>query len=62
MPEAVLKYRDDREIQSLTPVCQGLVTSFLDDIGKYAKSGAMIRVLRFALETAPLEAGNCRTT
>lgn len=57
MPEAVRRYREEQEIQALTPVYQGLVSSFLDDIGKYAKSGAMTRVLRFALEAAPLEAG-----
>jgi predicted AAA+ superfamily ATPase len=57
MPEVVSRYRDEQEIMALAPIYQGLVTSFLDDIGKYAKSGAMTRVLRFALETAPLEAG-----
>jgi len=57
MPEVVSRFRNDRRILSLTAVYQGLITSFLDDIGKYSRSSAMTQVLRFAVETAPLEAG-----
>lgn len=57
MPEAVLRYGEYQKILALTPVYQGLISSFLDDVGKYSRSSAMTQVLRFAIETAPLEAG-----
>ena len=57
MPEAVRRYSESQDILSLKPVYQGLITSFMDDVGKYSRSSAMTQTLRFAIEAAPLEAG-----
>lgn len=58
MPEIVANYKISRDIVALRTVYQGLTTSFLDDIPKYARNETMKRVIRHCLEAAPYEAGN----
>ena len=57
MPEVVQKYIEKEDIVSLTPVYQGLLTSYLDDVSKYARNATMIEVIRHAIESTPFEAG-----
>ncbi len=57
MPEVVAVYLDSHDITALTPIYQGLLTSYLDDVAKYARNHTMDVCLRHAIETAPLEAG-----
>ncbi len=57
MPEVVNRWTETRDIVSLTPIYQGLLTSYLDDVSKYARNPTMIEVIRHAIESAPLEAG-----
>jgi predicted AAA+ superfamily ATPase len=57
MPEVVKKYIKNEDIVGLKPVYQGLLTAYLDDVSKYARTPAMEEVLRHAIETAPFEAG-----
>lgn len=57
MPEVVKRYIKNEDIVGLKPVYQGLLTAYLDDVSKYARTPAMEEVLRHAIETAPFEAG-----
>jgi predicted AAA+ superfamily ATPase len=57
MPEVVKKFLQQEDIVSLKPVYQGLLTSYLDDVGKYARTETMVEVIRHAIETSPFEAG-----
>lgn len=57
MPEIVKNYTEEENISSLTPIYQGLLTSYLDDVSKYARNATMNQVIRHAIETAPFEAG-----
>jgi predicted AAA+ superfamily ATPase len=57
MPEIVQTYVEREDIAALTPVYQGLLTSYLEDVTKYARNATMTEVIRHVIETAPLEAG-----
>lgn len=57
MPEIIEVYHERKDITALTPVYQGLLTSYVDDVSKYARNDTMIEVIRHVIEAAPLEAG-----
>lgn len=57
MPEIVARFALDRDIVSLQPYYQALLTSFLDDIPRYARNETMKQIIRHCFEAAPLEAG-----
>ena len=57
MPEIVGKYIENKDIAGLTPIYQGLLSAYLDDVSKYARNTTMVQVIRHAIESAPLEAG-----
>ncbi|MCD6353578.1 MAG: ATP-binding protein [Proteobacteria bacterium] len=57
MPEIVGKYIENKDIATIAPVYQGLLVAYLDDVSKYARNPTMAQVIRHAIESAPLEAG-----
>ncbi len=57
MPEVIKTYIEKKDIASLTPIYQGLLTAYLDDVSKYARNNTMVQVIRHTIETSPLEAG-----
>lgn len=57
MPEVVNRWHESMDIVSLTPLYQGLLTSYRDDVSKYARNPTMTETIRHAIEAAPLEAG-----
>jgi len=57
MPEIVNVYLQREDIATLAIVYQGLLTSYLDDVSKYARNATMAEVIRHVVEAAPLEAG-----
>lgn len=57
MPEVVKKYSEKKDIMGLVTVFQGLITSFIDDVSKYARNKAMAEIISYAIEAAPFEAG-----
>lgn len=57
MPEIVRHYLDSKDIVALTGIYQGLMTSYRDDVSKYARNSTMIGIIRHAIESAPFEAG-----
>lgn len=57
MPEVVKKYAEKEDIVELVPVYQGLITSYIDDVNKYARNRSMTEIISYAIEAAPFEAG-----
>jgi predicted AAA+ superfamily ATPase len=57
MPEVVKTFVKNEDIVALTPIYQGLMTAYLEDVSKYARNPALIDVIRHAIEAAPFEAG-----
>jgi len=57
MPEVVSRYVASRDITKLGDIYNSLLTSYEDDIGKYAGNRSAATILRHCLETAPFEAG-----
>lgn len=57
MPEAVAVYAKTKDIVQVNTVYESLLSSFIDDVEKYAKNG-FVRVVRHLIQTAFAEAGN----
>jgi len=57
MPEIVERHTQKADLVSLSEVYEGLLASFQEDVGKYARNAAMARVINHAIASAPLEAG-----
>ena len=57
MPEIVARYNEESDMTRLQPLYDSLLTSYLDDVGKYARNSTMTAVLRHCIESAPFEAG-----
>jgi uncharacterized protein len=58
MPEAVNSYVQHRDLKALQSVYEGLLVSYTDDVGKYARNETAYQVLRHVIESAPFETGN----
>jgi len=58
MPEAVQNYFENRDLVTLAPVYESFITSYKDDVEKYAKSQVHARILRHTIDHAFREAGN----
>ena len=58
MPEIVAAHAESTEITALDGLYSSLLTSYLDDVAKYARNPTADLVLRHAIETAPFEAGS----
>ena len=58
MPEVVAGYLEMKDITALSGIYNSLLTSFEDDIGKYARNPTAATVLRHCLEAAPFQAGH----
>jgi hypothetical protein len=57
MPEIIQKYRERPDIIILKKIYEGIMTTYLNDVAKYARSLTIGALLRHAIESAPLEAG-----
>ena len=57
MPEIVARYMEENDVAGLGPVYNSLLTSYLDDVEKYARNPTMANILRHCIESAPFEAG-----
>ena len=57
MPEVVARYAATRDMAQLKPVYESLITSYKDDVPKYAKTLSEANVIRHVIETAPYETG-----
>jgi uncharacterized protein len=52
MPEVVKTYKKDRDIAGLRTVYESLLTSYLDDVEKYARNNTIANVIRHAIENS----------
>jgi len=57
MPEVVNNYARSKDITALSPVYQSLLTSFSDDVSKYARNNTMSGIIKHCIEHAPFETG-----
>lgn len=58
MPEVIENWLQEREILSLKKIYRNLLVSYIDDISKYARNKTMVEILRHAINSVILEAGN----
>ncbi len=58
MPEVVKKYVQTKSIIEANEVFESLITSYLDDVEKYAKSDKKIQIIRHIIKNSFVEAGN----
>jgi predicted AAA+ superfamily ATPase len=57
MPEIVQTYAQSKDLTSLIPLYDGLISTYIDDIEKYAKSGAQVNIIRHTIRVGFKEAG-----
>jgi uncharacterized protein len=57
MPEIIQHYAEKRDITALGPIYDALITSYLQDAEKYAKSDQQLQIIRFSIHQAMLTAG-----
>ena len=57
MPEAVNSYAVSHSIEKLKSIYEGLLRSYLDDVGKYARNQTLAHVIRYAVENSFFTAG-----
>lgn len=58
MPEVIDSYTENRDISLLPRIFDSLITSFMDDVEKYAQSAIMARYIRHIISTVFREAGS----
>jgi len=58
MPEVVQAYIEHRDLVSLKPIYENLLTAYLDDVQKYARNELKAEALQFAIQNIFLEAAN----
>ncbi len=61
MPEVIQHYVSHRDVTALGPIYDSLISSYLEDAEKYAKSDQQLHIIRFAIHQAIKKAGH-RTT
>jgi predicted AAA+ superfamily ATPase len=57
MPEIVRKYIESKDITSLSNIYESLISTYLDDVEKYAKNAGQIQIVRHAIRSSFYEAG-----
>ncbi len=58
MPEVVKTYKKNKDIAGLRMVYESLLTSYLEDVGKYARNNTIANVIRHAIENSFYSAAN----
>ena len=58
MPGVIKNYVENRDLNALTPIYDSLITSYKDDVEKYAKSRIHVNTLRHTIEHSFREAGS----
>lgn len=57
MPEVIESYAQYRDLVRLTPIYEGLLFSYEDDVEKYAKDSSQANIIRHVIHSAPFQAG-----
>jgi predicted AAA+ superfamily ATPase len=58
MPEAVMRYAKNKDILALDDIYDTLITSYSDDVEKYATNDTMTKVMRFIIKNGWTFGGN----
>lgn len=58
MPEVVASYAQRKDIVALTPIFDSLIGTYLDDVEKYTSTSSQTQIMRHAIKTVFMEAGN----
>ena len=61
MPEVIKHYREHRDVTALGAIYDSLISTYLEDAEKYAKSDKQLQLIRFVIHQAIIKAGE-RTT
>lgn len=57
MPEIVKEYAETKDITSLSTLYDSLISSYIDDVEKYAHSNNQVQIIRHVIKTSYFEAG-----
>jgi len=57
MPEIVKQYAENKDLVSLQPLYESLITSYIDDVEKYASNASQVQILRQSIRSSYIEAG-----
>jgi predicted AAA+ superfamily ATPase len=57
MPEIIKKFTETRDITALNKIYNSLITSYLDDVEKYATNNNQVQTIRHAIKSSFFEAG-----
>ena len=57
MPEIVANYSRSEDLPALNPVYDSLLSTYLDDVGKYGRNPTNSTILRHCIESSPFSAG-----
>ncbi len=57
MPEVISNWLQTEEIMEIHDIFRDLISSYHDDITKYARNVSMVEVIRHSIDSIPLEAG-----
>jgi uncharacterized protein len=57
MPEVVQHYCENKDLTALSPIYDSLITSYLEDVEKYASSETQIQHIRYAIRASFGQAG-----
>jgi predicted AAA+ superfamily ATPase len=57
MPEIIKNWNENQDIIAVNQIYRNLMTSYRDDVTKYARNNTMIDVIRHTINSVPLEAG-----
>jgi predicted AAA+ superfamily ATPase len=57
MPEVVRKFAESQDVLQINPIYEGLLSSYLDDVEKYAQNSSLRQVIRHCIRTVFFEAG-----
>lgn len=58
MPEVIQHYKENKDLTLLGPIYDALISSYLEDAEKYAKSEQQLHLIRFSIREAIIKAGH----
>ena len=58
MPEIIQHYSEHKDITALSPIYDSLISSYLQDAEKYAKTEQQLQLIRFSIHQSMLKAGH----
>lgn len=57
MPEIIQEYSKNKDLTALVPIYELLISSYIDDVEKYARNDSLLRVIRHCIRSSFTEAG-----